>query len=113
MNQQNQHIGYIMIISGATLWGLSGPMIQWLFQHSSISSIDFLVFRLLLAGSFLLLYLSFSKKQIFEIWKYPGHRFQLILFGVIGMLGAQYFFIETINVSNAVTAMLFQFFAPI
>lgn len=91
MNQQNQHIGYIMIISGATLWGLSGPMIQWLFQHSSISSIDFLVFRLLLAGSFLLLYLSFSKKQIFEIWKYPGHRFQLILFGVIGMLGAQYF----------------------
>lgn len=113
MNQQNQHIGYIMIISGATLWGLSGPMIQWLFQHSSISSIDFLVFRLLLAGIFLLLYLSFSKKQIFEIWKYPGHRFQLILFGAIGMLGAQYFFIETINVSNAVTAMLFQFFAPI
>src|SRR5699024_3674458 len=113
MNQQNQHMGFIMIISGATLWGLSGPMIQWLFQHSSISSIDFLVFRLILAGIFLLLYLSFSKKQIFEIWKHPGHRIQLILFGAIGMLGAQYFFIETINVSNAVTAMLFQFFAPI
>ncbi|WKU92612.1 EamA family transporter [Staphylococcus saprophyticus] len=63
MNHQNQHIGYIMIINGATLWGLSGPMIQWLFQHSSISSIDFLVFRLLLAGIFLLLYLSFSKNK--------------------------------------------------
>src|SRR5699024_12483151 len=111
MNQQNQHMGFIMIISGATLWGLSGPMIQWLFQHSSISSIDFLVFRLILAGIFLLLYLSFSKKQIFEIWKHAGDRIQIILFAAIGMLGAQYFLIEIINVNNTILAMMFPLFA--
>lgn len=113
MKQQNQHIGFIMIISGAALWGLSGPMIQWLFEQANISSMDFLVIRLLLAGSLLLIYLFCTNNQIFEIWKTPGYRIQLILFGVIGMLGAQYFFIETINASNAVTAMLFQFFAPV
>lgn len=36
-----RRIGLIMIITGATLWGLSGPMIQWLFQHTNVSSIDF------------------------------------------------------------------------
>ncbi|QHA93137.1 DMT family transporter [Bacillus sp. N1-1] len=113
MKLQNRHIGLLMISSGAALWGISGPMIQWLFLHSNITSIDFLVFRLLFAGTFLLLFLSCSKRQIFDIWKSKGHRFQLILFGALGMLGAQYFFIETIHVSNAVTAMLFQFLAPI
>jgi drug/metabolite transporter (DMT)-like permease len=38
---------------------------------------------------------------------------QIIIFAVFGMLGAQYAFIETIKVSNAVTAMLFQFFGPV
>lgn len=45
----SRRIGLIMIITGATLWGLSGPMIQWLFQHTNVSSIDFLTIRLLLA----------------------------------------------------------------
>lgn len=49
-----RRIGLIMIITGATLWGLSGPMIQWLFQHTNVSSIDFLTIRLLLAGIFIL-----------------------------------------------------------
>ena len=35
-----RRIGLIMIITGATLWGLSS-MIQWLFQHTNVSSIDF------------------------------------------------------------------------
>lgn len=50
----SRRIGLIMIITGATLWGLSGPMIQWLFQHTNVSSIDFLTIRLLLAGVFIL-----------------------------------------------------------
>lgn len=38
---KSRRIGLIMIITGATLWGLSGPMIQWLFQHTNVSSIVF------------------------------------------------------------------------
>ncbi|WP_433773132.1 DMT family transporter [Bacillus wiedmannii] len=109
----NRHIGLIMIITGATLWGLSGPMIQWLFQHTNVSSIDFLTIRLLLAGVFILSFLLIKKQNIFHIWKRPRQSIHLVIFSILGMLGAQYAFIETVHMSNAVTATLFQFLGPI
>ncbi|MGG0032238.1 DMT family transporter [Priestia megaterium] len=109
----SQHIGFLMVISGTALWGVSGPMIQWLFQNSSLTSSNFLIVRLLLAGIITLTLLYLTKKNIFGVWKHPSHWVQLIIFGVLGMLGAQYAFIETIRVSNAVTAMLFQFLGPV
>ena len=109
----NRRLGLIMIITGATLWGLSGPMIQWLFQHTKVSSIDFLVSRLLLAGVFILCFLLLKKQNIFRIWQSTHHLLQLIIFSILGMLGAQYAFIETVHISNAVTATLFQFLGPV
>ncbi|WP_459502582.1 DMT family transporter [Bacillus sp. C1] len=111
--KNNRRLGLIMIITGATLWGLSGPMIQWLFQHTKVSSIDFLVIRLLLAGGFILCFLLTKKQNIFRIWQKPRHLLQLIIFSIFGMLGAQYAFIETVHISNAVTATLFQFLGPV
>lgn len=109
----NRRLGLIMIITGATLWGVSGPMIQWLFQHTKVSSIDFLVIRLLLAGVFILCFLLTKKQNIFRIWQHPRYLLQLIIFSILGMLGAQYAFIETVHISNAVTATLFQFLGPV
>ncbi|WP_088013494.1 DMT family transporter [Gottfriedia acidiceleris] len=109
----NRRLGLFMIITGATLWGLSGPLIQWFFQRTTISSIDFLVIRLLLAGVFILCILLTKKQNIFRIWQQPHHLLQLIIFSIIGMLGAQYAFIETVHISNAVTATLFQFLGPV
>ncbi len=109
----SRRIGLLMIISGATLWGLAGPMIQWLFQHTGLSSSNFLVVRLLLAGGFILCSLLFTKQNIFGIWKYPRDWIQLIIFAILGMLAAQYVFIETVRISNAVTATLFQFLGPV
>lgn len=102
-----------MIISGATLWGITGPMIQWLFLHTGLSSSNYLVIRLLLAGSFILCVQHFSNQNIFSIWKSTNHMFQLLIFAVLGMLGAQYVFVETVRISNAVTATLFQFLGPV
>ncbi|MDM5187051.1 DMT family transporter [Bacillus sp. DX4.1] len=109
----NRRLGLIMIITGATLWGLSGPMIQWLFQHTELSSINFLTIRLLLAGVFILCFLMAKKQNIFRIWQHPRHWMQLVIFAILGMLGAQYVFIETVHISNAVTATLFQFLGPV
>ncbi|MED3561532.1 DMT family transporter [Bacillus xiapuensis] len=109
----SRHLGLLMIISGATFWGLSGPMIQWLFYHTDLSSEDYLVIRLLFAGITILGFLLFSKQNIFEIWKHPKDWIQLCIFAVIGMLAGQYTFIETLDKSNAVTATLFQFLGPI
>jgi drug/metabolite transporter (DMT)-like permease len=108
-----RRLGLIMIISGATLWGLSGPMIQWLFQNTELTSSDYLVVRLIAAGVILLSFLYVKKQNIFAIWKQPRHWIQLIIFSVVGMVGAQYAFIETVYISNAVTATLFQFLGPV
>lgn len=108
-----RQLGLLMIISGATLWGISGPMIQWLFQHTELSSIEFLIVRLLSAGIIILGALVLAKKDIFGIWRHPRHWMQLIIFGTLGMLGAQYAFIEAVYISNAVTATLFQFLGPV
>jgi drug/metabolite transporter (DMT)-like permease len=111
--QNNRNLGLFMILTGATLWGLSGPLIQWFFRHTKMSSIDYLVIRLLLAGIFILCSLLIRKQNIFRIWQRPRHLSKLIIFSIIGMLGAQYVFIETVYISNAVTATLFQFLGPV
>ncbi|ANX13633.1 hypothetical protein ABE41_016605 [Fictibacillus arsenicus] len=111
--KRSRQIGLIMIISGATLWGISGPMIQWLFQKTELTSADYLVVRLIAAGIILLSFLFFAKQDIFTIWKHPSQWIQLVIFSVLGMLGAQYAFIETVYISNAVTATLFQFLGPV
>lgn len=111
--QNSRRLGLFMILTGATLWGLSGPLIQWFFQRTAMSSIDYLVIRLLLAGVFILCYLLTKKQNIFRIWQQPRHLLHLIIFSILGMLGAQYAFIETVHISNAVTATLFQFLGPV
>ncbi|PGS55948.1 DMT family transporter [Bacillus sp. AFS041924] len=111
--QNKRRLGLLMILTGATLWGLSGPLIQWFFQRTTITSIDYLVIRLLLAGVFILCFLLTKKQNIFRIWQQPSHLLHLIIFSILGMLGAQYAFIETVHISNAVTATLFQFLGPV
>ncbi|MEH7401076.1 MULTISPECIES: DMT family transporter [Bacillaceae] len=111
--QNSRRLGLFMILTGATLWGLSGPLIQWFFQRTTMSSIDYLVIRLLLAGVFILCFLLTKKQNIFRIWQQPVYLLQLIIFSILGMLGAQYAFIETVHISNAVTATLFQFLGPV
>lgn len=72
-----------------------------------------LTVRLLLAGLFLLIMLKIQGKQITLPWRQGGWARQLLIFGVVGMLGVQYTFVASIDASNAVIATLFQFLAPI
>jgi drug/metabolite transporter (DMT)-like permease len=113
LNKSNRKIGLAMIIIGAALWGLSGPMIQWFLHQTGLSSSDYLVVRMLLSGLIILSYLFITKKDIFGIWKQPKDVVQLIIFTIIGMLLGQYVFVETVRISNAVTATLFQFLGPV
>lgn len=59
------------------------------------------------------MFLNGKKQNIFRIWQHPRHWMQLVIFAILGMLGAQYVFIETVHISNAVTATLFQFLGPV
>jgi drug/metabolite transporter (DMT)-like permease len=105
--------GILFIISGAMLWGATGPLMEWLLNHTALTVSFMLTIRLSVAGIFLLTYLLLTGKNIFCIWQQKLWSRQLIIFGIVGMLGVQYAFVGAINESNAVLATLLQFLAPI
>jgi len=102
-----------MIITGATLWGTTGPMMEWLLETTEMSVSFMLTIRLMLAGAFILIMLKMQGKRITLPWRQKVWARQLLIFGVVGMLGVQFTFVAAIEASNAVIATLFQFLAPI
>lgn len=105
--------GIAMIVSGAMLWGATGPMMEWILLNSNMNVSFMLTFRLLLAGGFLLVLLKAQGRQITLPFRQKIWSRQLLIFGSVGMLGVQYTFVAAIETSNAVIATLFQFLAPI
>lgn len=105
--------GIIFIVSGAMLWGATGPLMEWLLNHTPLTVSFMLTTRLSVAGILLLTYLLLTRKNIFGIWQHKLWGRQLIVFGIAGMLGVQFAFVAAINESNAVLATLLQFLAPI
>lgn len=102
-----------MIISGAALWGLSGPMMEWILENSGMSVSFLLTNRLLIAGLLLITYLKLKGKPVMRPWRQKVWARQMVIFGVLGMLGVQFAFTSAISESNAVIATLFQFLSPI
>lgn len=105
--------GIALILSGAMLWGASGPMMEWLLEHYELNVSFFLTLRLIIAGLMVLFFLHLAKKPVFTIWKERVWRVRLFIFGIFGMLAVQYTFVAAIDASNATVATLFQFLGPI
>lgn len=98
----------------AMLWGVSGTCGQFLFQQRGISVEWLMSARMLGAGSLLLLTAVIQKdKDILGIWKDKTSRKKLLIFGIFGMLTVQYSYFAAIKYSNAATATILQFSAPV
>jgi drug/metabolite transporter (DMT)-like permease len=107
--------GLVMVLVGATLWGLSGTVAQRLFQDEGFTPGWLVTMRLLISGILLLITGCFRKNfhQVFAVWNDPKDRIRLVIFGIIGMLGVQYTYFVAIQTGNAATATLLQYLAPL
>ncbi|PID21614.1 EamA family transporter [Sporosarcina sp. P3] len=105
--------GIMMIIIGSILWGATGPMMEWILDHSEMSVSMMLILRLSIAGGALLLLLKAKGIQVGRPMRQKLWLRKMLMFGVIGMLGVQFGFVQTIAHSDAVVATLFQFVAPV
>ncbi|MEK3978898.1 DMT family transporter [Psychrobacillus sp. FSL K6-2836] len=105
--------GILLIVIGSILWGATGPMMEWVLNNTSLSVSFFLTVRLLTAGLCILFFLLITGNKIFLIWKDISWLKQLVIFGVLGMLGVQYTFVAAIDASNATIATLLQFLGPV
>lgn len=54
--------GIILIIVGSILWGLSGPMMEWVFGVTNMSVPFLLTIRLIVAGVLLLSFSLLAKR---------------------------------------------------
>jgi len=114
VDQKQKGIGVFLVLTAAVLWGVSGTVAQYLFQSEGFHSEWLVVTRLLTAGLLLLILSTMNKeKPVFEIWKNKKDVKAIIIFGILGMLAVQYTYFVAIEVSNAATATLLQYVAPV
>ncbi|WP_240035212.1 DMT family transporter [Neobacillus notoginsengisoli] len=106
--------GIALVLTGATLWGISGTVAQYLFQRQGFSPAWLVDIRLLLAGAILLILSGMKNpKRIMDIWKTKHDAGSLVLFSLLGMLAVQYTYFAAIDHSNAAAATVLQYLAPV
>ncbi|KRK78956.1 DMT family permease [Companilactobacillus nodensis DSM 19682 = JCM 14932 = NBRC 107160] len=110
----DQQKGLFYAIAGPVLWGFSGSIAQYLFSFERIPTQWLVGLRLILAGILLLIWCGIAMpKELFSILKKPRYIFQLLCFGLLGMLPAQYTYFMAIKYGNAPTATVLQFLGPL
>ncbi|TWT03433.1 DMT family transporter [Planomicrobium sp. CPCC 101079] len=109
----NRLKGIAMVISGAMLWGATGPLIEWTLAFFEFSVSFLLTLRMTIAGMLLLIFLKLKKVRLTGVFRQWMWVRQLVVFSILGMLGCQFAFVTAIHASNAVVATLLQFLAPI
>ena len=111
--KKDNNFGMLTTFIGGTLWGINGVMGSFLFLNKNVTTAWLIPYRLVLAGLLLLGYLYYKKgSKIFDILKNTKDLFQIILFGLIGMLGTQYTYFSAIQYSNAAIATVLTYFGP-
>ncbi|WP_456278369.1 EamA family transporter [Bacillus sp. AK128] len=107
-------MGVALVLIAAILWGVSGTVAQYMFQMKGFNAGWLVVIRLLMAG-ILMLMISYPKhkQKIWKVWANKHDRLQLLLFGLLGMLGVQYTYFAAIEASNAATATILQYLGPV
>ncbi|WP_010632370.1 DMT family transporter [Sporolactobacillus vineae] len=106
--------GVVLVLSGAILWGVSGNVAQYLFHQFAVDPGWMTSVRMLSAGALLLLASGAAGRNpdIFRIWADRSSRNGLLIFGMFGMIGAQYTYFEAVAAGNAATATLLQYLNP-
>ena len=87
--------GIILTILGASCWGLSGSMGQYLFTVQKMDSRWLVPIRLGLAGIILLIYSSFkNKNEVLLPKKKKKSALIMLLYGLFGVSFCQFFYLK-------------------
>ncbi len=106
--------GTLLTALGAILWAFSSACGQFLMQNKGFHAEWLASTRILVAG-FLLTTIGViqNRSAVKELAKNKKDILILVLYGVLGFMLAQYSFLQAIEVSNAATATVLQYTAPI
>lgn len=106
--------GIMMASGGALLWGVSGTVAQHLFHQAGLTAAWLVTLRLLISGVvFLLICLRKEGSKVWRMWINRRFIGQMLIFGLLGMLGVQFTYFASIEEGNAAIATLLQYLAPL
>ena len=114
MEKREQMRGITLTIIGGIFWGLSGVCGQYLFTEKEMTASWLVSVRLVTAGVMLLVTVYIKQRnEIWQIWRHKRDSIQLIVFGIFGMGACQLTYFSAVETSNAGTATVLQYTAPI
>lgn len=113
MDMSKERLGLFLSFMGGLLWGIGSILGQFLFEYKNVTAIWLVPWRLLFAGTLILLfYFLKSRTKIFDIWKERRNRRDILIYGILGIMLCQYSYFQTIEWSNAATATFIQYIGP-
>ena len=93
--------GIVLALLAGILWGITGPLGQYLFDEKTITPEWLVTCRLIASGSVILLGLFLKRRlEIFTIWKDKKDALHMIIYSVAGMMAVQYSFFIAVEASN-------------
>lgn len=108
--QANKRKGAILAIMGALMWGIQGPISQFLFQNMNLPTEWLMGVKMTLAGIVILIFtaVKYGKQELVGPWKNPKDAIQLVCYALFGLAMVQYMYFLTIRASDAGTATILQ-----
>ena len=106
--------GFILALFGATCWGLSGVLGEYMLNISKISPLWIITTRLFYSGLLMLiLVLLKNKKDAFIIFKNKKDTLMLFNFSFLGLFICQSTYFMAIKYTNAGMATVLQYLGPV
>lgn len=106
--------GILLALLAGILWGITGPLGQFLFDEKTITPEWLVTCRLIVSGTVILLGMFVKRRwEIFTIWKDKKDAVHMIVYSVAGMMAVQYSFFVAVEASNGGTATVLQYTNPV
>ena len=101
--------GTLLTLAGATCWGISGCLGQFLFASRALSAGWLVSLRLVVAGALLTaLGFVFEGRRMVAVFTNRRDTLRLLVFAVFGMMFCQYTYYSAVQYANAGTATVLQ-----
>ena len=113
-NLSNIKKGFVLALLGATCWGISGVLGEYMLNISKIDPLWIITTRLFYSGLLMLIVVLVKKrKEAFIIFKNKKDTFMLFNFSFLGLFICQSTYFMAIKYTNAGTATVLQYIGPV
>ncbi len=111
--RRNRRRGVLCAVLGGVFWGGSGVAGQYLLQQAGFTTEWLVTARLVLAGIILLALDAVQHGgDVLRVWQDRRNAWELLFFGVCGMMGVSYSYFASIRYGNAAAATVLQYLMP-